>query len=174
MILATAISMTSRVVSPSIVFDLLETPLIYTQAHPVNSAHIKLPLSNRASATTPATERHWVRAKTPAQELHNASIAQWLCGGGFLKQHIVLPRVVLFDRSARHSVYSIKHQYAGLVSICNQNTYLFVMKFPSISTSSVSCPFATRHFDLISSFPTGGLGCTNVSMPSTTLVIVSG
>lgn len=76
MILTTAISMTSRVVSPSIVFDLLETPLIYTQAQFVNSAHIKLPLSDRASITTLATERHWVPAKTPAQELHNASIAQ--------------------------------------------------------------------------------------------------
>lgn len=55
-----------------------------------------------------------------------------------------------------------------------QNSYLFVMKFPSITTSSLNFPFSTRHFALISSFPTGGFGCTSVSTPSARLVIVSG
>jgi hypothetical protein len=49
----------------------------------------------------------------------------------------------------------------------------FIMKFASISTSSLNSPFLTLHFPEIVSTPTGGLALTRESTPSGTFVRVS-
>jgi hypothetical protein len=49
----------------------------------------------------------------------------------------------------------------------------FIMKFASISTSSLNSPFLTLHFPEIVSTPTGGLAFTRLSTPSGTFVSVS-